>query len=84
MDQRFKLEVPLGSRERLRARPGALIEIELRAGVSGRLTAEDPSERLRACASRRSWAAAGAAVPAIVGPGAADEPATDNGGIGQR
>jgi DNA-directed RNA polymerase specialized sigma24 family protein len=38
---------------------------------------------LRACASRRSWAAAGAAVPAIVGPGAADEPATDDGGMSQ-
>jgi hypothetical protein len=39
---------------------------------------------LRACASRRSWAAAGAVVPAIVGPGAADEPTTDDGGSSQR
>src|SRR5215204_7004212 len=39
---------------------------------------------LRACASRRSWAAARTAFPAIVGPGAADEPATDDGGVGQR
>src|SRR5512132_1851466 len=40
---------------------------------------------LRACASRRSWAAAArAAVPAVVGPGAADQSATDDGGIGQR
>src|SRR5918993_2821740 len=39
---------------------------------------------LRACASRWSWAAAWAILPAVVGPGAADEPATDNGGAGQR
>jgi hypothetical protein len=37
---------------------------------------------LRACASRWSWAAVGAVVPAVVGPGAADEPTTDDGGIG--
>jgi hypothetical protein len=34
--------------------------------------AEFGSIKLRACASRRSWATAWAAVPAIVGPGAAD------------
>src|SRR5918993_5990534 len=39
---------------------------------------------LRACASRWSWAAAWAILPAVVGPGAADEPATGNGGAGQR
>jgi hypothetical protein len=39
---------------------------------------------LRACASRWSWAAAWAAVPAVVGPGAADQAATDDGGAGQR
>src|SRR5512133_492801 len=39
---------------------------------------------LRACASRRSWATAWAAVPAIAAPGAADQAATDDGGAGQR
>src|SRR5215217_5947989 len=39
---------------------------------------------VRACASRWSWAAAWAAVPAVVGPGAADQAATDDGGAGQR
>src|SRR4029450_2104659 len=39
---------------------------------------------LRACASGRSCAAASAAVPAVVGPGAADQSATDDGGIGQQ
>src|SRR5215207_4734883 len=45
---------------------------------------EGLNHKLRACASRRSWAAAWAAFPAIVGPGAADQPATDDGGAGQR
>src|SRR5512133_2380656 len=39
---------------------------------------------VRACASRRSWATAWAAVPAIAAPGAADQAATDDGGAGQR
>jgi hypothetical protein len=39
---------------------------------------------LRACASRWSWAAAWTAVPAVVGPDAADQAATDDGGAGQR
>jgi hypothetical protein len=43
--QKIELEVSQGSRERLRA-PGSVIEIDLRAGVSGRLTAEDASEQL--------------------------------------
>src|SRR5688572_5897162 len=47
----------------------------------GRIPCRQP---LRACASRRSWATAWTAVPAIVGPGAADEAATDDGGVGQR
>src|SRR4030095_6862090 len=38
---------------------------------------------LRGCASRWSWAAAWAAVPAVVGPGAADQPAAPEDGVGQ-
>src|SRR4029453_13930583 len=34
-------------------------------------------------ASRWSWAAAWAAVPAVVGPGAADQPAAHEDGVGQ-
>src|SRR5215208_5289657 len=34
--------------------------------------------RLRGCASRWSWAAAGAALPAVTGPRAADQAATDD------
>jgi hypothetical protein len=39
---------------------------------------------LGGCAGRWSWAAARAAVPAVVGPGAAEQPATDDDGAGQR
>src|SRR4030095_2404959 len=38
---------------------------------------------LRGCASRWSWAAGWAAVPAVVGPGAADQPAAHEDGVGQ-
>jgi hypothetical protein len=41
------------------------------------------NHKLRARASRRSWATVWAAVPAVVGPGAADQAATDDGGAGQ-
>jgi hypothetical protein len=61
--------------------------LPLRCGLAlllGRGLTRTVARELRACASRRSWAAARAAVPAIVGPGAADEPATDDGGISQR
>src|SRR5215217_1424157 len=54
------------------------------AMISAPHSAAKASPLLRACASRRSWAAAWAALPAIVGPGAADQPATDDGGVGQR
>src|SRR5262245_40201785 len=39
---------------------------------------------VRTCASRRLGTAAWAAVPAVAGPGAADEPAADDGGVDQR
>jgi hypothetical protein len=44
--QKIEVEVSQESRGgRLRA-PGALIQIDVRAGVSGRLTAENPTERV--------------------------------------
>src|SRR5919197_3562983 len=46
-------------------------------------TAGDPG-RLRACASRRSWAAAGTAVPAVAAPGTTEQATEDDRGVGQR
>jgi hypothetical protein len=40
--------------------------------------AEHAAQSLRGCASRWSWAAAGAALPAVAGPRAADQAATDD------
>jgi Rhodopirellula transposase DDE domain len=45
---------------------------------------EISSRALRACASRRSRAAAGAAVPAVAGPGATQQPAKNDEGAGER
>src|SRR5215211_2365998 len=55
----------------------------LRDTPASRLRCPLPTS-LRACASRRSRPAAGSAVPAVAGPGTTDEPAADDGGIGQR
>src|SRR5829696_6423649 len=53
--------------------------------VSGEVpTPAGLNHKLRACASRWSWAATRAAVPAVLSPGAADQPATDDDGAGQR
>src|SRR5512132_3054348 len=54
--------------------------------LSGGAWPERPPERsrLRACASRRSWAAARAAVPAVAAPGAAEQTAAHDRGGCQR
>jgi Prolyl oligopeptidase family len=46
--------------------------------------AESRKHALRGCAARRSWASTWATLPAVLGPGTAGEPSTDDDGAGQR